>query len=76
MNTAQHHKKKITRHEVRIENTGPAGLSRRDIGDFLHQADAAFEAAKGRGVDYDDDYYVVGDEEGLTAVFETERDAS
>ncbi len=72
MNTAQHTRTTVTRHRVRVENTSPSGLSRRDIGDLLHQADKAFEEAKGRPVQYDDDYYVVGDEEGVSAVFETE----
>ncbi|PYY63630.1 hypothetical protein DEJ30_12005 [Curtobacterium sp. MCPF17_003] len=72
MNTAQHATTTVTRHQVRMENTTAEGLSRRDIGDFLHQADLAFEKAKGRIVMADDDYYVRGDEEGITAYFETE----
>lgn len=74
MNTAQHTKTTVTRHRVRMENTSTAGISRRDLGDFLHQADQAFETAKGRPVRYDDDYYVTGDEEGVTATFETEAE--
>lgn len=73
MNTAQHTTTTVARHKVRMENTSSAGISRRDLGDFLHQADQAFEKAKGRPVQYDDDYYVTGDEEGITATFETEQ---
>lgn len=73
MNTAKHTTTTVTRHKVRMDNTSSAGISRRDLGDFLHQADQAFEKAKGRPVEYDDDYYVTGDEEGITATFETEQ---
>lgn len=68
MKTAQHQKSTVTRH--RIVMAGP--ITRRDISDFVHQVDAAFAAAKGREVAYDNDYYVTGDEDGITATFETE----
>lgn len=72
MNTTKHTTTTVTRHRVQMENTSPSGISRRDLGDFLHQADKAFADAKRRPVEYDDDYYVRGDEEGITAYFETE----
>lgn len=71
MNTAQHKTTTVTRHEVRVENTSNGRMSRRDVSDLLHQADAAFEETKGRNAQYDDDYYVVGDEEGMSAIWET-----
>jgi hypothetical protein len=72
MNTVKHTKTTVTRHRVQMENTSPSGISRRDLSDFIHQADQAFEEAKGRNIQYDDDYYVRGDEGGITAHFETE----
>jgi hypothetical protein len=75
VNTVQHTTTTVTRHQVRMKNTSSEGLNRRDLGDFLHQADLAFEKAKGRIVMADDDYYVRGDEGGITAYFETENAA-
>lgn len=72
MNTVQHKVKTVARHELRM--VGP--ITARDLSDFVRQVDNAFEAAKGRTVAYDDDYYVTGDEEGLTATFETEEERS
>ena len=67
MNTVQHKKTVITRHELVME--GP--ITARDLQDFGHQVNQIFEAVKGRKVKYDDDYYVTGDEDGLIATFET-----
>lgn len=68
MNTVQHKKTTVVRHEVVMH--GP--ITARDFGDFAHQVNAIFESVKGRPIEYDDDYYVSGDEDGLTATFETE----
>lgn len=70
MNTVQHEKKTITRHELRM--SGP--INARDIGDFVNQVNRMFVDITGRPVQYDDDYTVVGDEDGLTASFETEEE--
>jgi len=69
MNTVMHNKSTVTRHEIRME--GP--VTARDLGDFQHQVNSIFKQMKGREIEFDDDYYVTGDEEGLTATFETEE---
>lgn len=66
MNTVQRKSSTVTRYELTM--TGP--ITARDIGDFIHQVNAQYEELKGRPVKNDDDYYVTGDEEGLTATFE------
>lgn len=70
MNTIQHKKRTFTRHELTMD--GP--ITARDIGDFVHQVNNIFQSVTGRPVSYDDDYYVVGNEDGLVAKFETEED--
>lgn len=67
MNTVQHKKKIVTRHEIHMD--GP--ITARDMGDFIMQVERIFFTVKGREVKFDDDYYVTGDEDGLTATFET-----
>jgi hypothetical protein len=69
MNTVQHIRETVTRHELRMQ--GP--ITARDIQDFIFQVDTIFTEVKGRKVEYDDDYYVTGDEEGIRAVFETKE---
>lgn len=71
MNTVQHKKSTVTKHELQM--SGP--ITARDIGDFVHQVNRIFADVNGRPVEYDDDYLVIGDEEGLTAVFETEEES-
>lgn len=72
MNTVQHKKSTVTRHEIRMH--GP--ITARDIGDFVHQVNAIYEEVTGHPVRHDDAYYVTGDDEGLTATFETEEGSS
>ena len=69
MNTVQHIRETVTRHELRMQ--GP--ITARDLSDFVFQVDTIFEEVKGRKVAYDDDYYVTGDEEGIRAIFETKE---
>lgn len=69
MNTVQHKRTTVTKHELRMH--GP--ITARDIGDFVHQVGQMFEEIKGRKVKFDDDYIVVGDDAGLTAIFETKE---
>jgi len=68
VNTVQHKTKTIEKHTITME--GP--ITARDLGDFQMQVNNIFEKEKGRPVRYDDDYYVTGNEDGLTATFETE----
>lgn len=70
MNTVQHNSKTVTRHELRMN--GP--ITARDIADFVHQVNRIFESTNGRPVNFDDDYYVTGDEDGLIATFETKSE--
>ena len=67
MNTVQHKRTTVIKHEIVM--SGP--ITSRDIADFKMQVDREFKAASGRDVYFDDDYYVSGDAEGLTATFET-----
>lgn len=69
MNTVQAKKKTVHRHELRMN--GP--ITARDIHDFVIQVDQGYEAITGHPPQSDDAYYVVGDEEGITAVFETKE---
>lgn len=68
MNTVQHSKTTVTRHALTMH--GP--ITARDIGDFVVQVNSIFEGVTGSPVSHDDDYYVTGDGESLTATFEVE----
>lgn len=73
MNTAKHTTTSITKHEVKMDGEDWTGkVNRRDIGDFIHQADQEYESAMGHKVNSDDAYYVRGDEDGLTAFWTTD----
>jgi hypothetical protein len=68
MNTVQRKAITVTRYELTM--TGP--VTARDISDFIQQVDAQFEQIMGRHVKNDNDYYVTGDGESITATFESE----
>jgi hypothetical protein len=67
MNTVQHKRKVVTRHEIHMD--GP--ITARDISDFIHQVNSIYVDVTGKNQLSDDAYYVTGDEGGLTATFET-----
>ena len=69
MNTVQHKKSMITRHELVMY--GP--ITARDLGDFIHQVDSKYQEITGHATQSDDAYYVTGNEDGLTATFETKE---
>jgi hypothetical protein len=66
MNTVQRKTTTVIRYELTMN--GP--ITARDIGDFVQQVNAQFEQIKGHPVMHDDDYYVTGDGESITAFFE------
>ena len=69
MNTIQHNRTQVTRHELRMH--GP--ITARDLLDFVTQVERVYEDTFGVRHQHDDRYMVTGDEGGLTATFETVR---
>ncbi len=74
MNTVKTSKSTKIVHKVEMEGITERGaVTRRDIGDFIMQADRHYEATMGHKVRSDDAYYVFGDEDGLTAYWEADE---
>ena len=67
MNTVQHKRTVVTRHELHME--GP--ITARDLIDFATQVERMYEDIVGVRRAHDDSYMVTGDDTGLTATFET-----
>jgi hypothetical protein len=72
MNTVQHKRTQVVRHELHM--AGP--ITARDLHDFVTQVERMYEEAVGVPRQHDNSYMVTGDDEGLTATFETLREAS